>query len=145
MATLLDEPTGWSKMSIFDKRALPKEFLGGSDEEQRIGPADELGPGTVTGVGDYAVGNADGRYFAVSRSCRHLAGDLAKGTIDAEGCIVCPLHGARYDVKTGEMVRGPQGLYARLPGLGAAFKALTKVVPLRRREVDERDGILYLK
>ena len=40
--------------------------------------------GSVTGSGDYAVGN-NGGYFAVSRRCRHLRADLAEGRIDADG------------------------------------------------------------
>ena len=64
----------------------------------------ELTPGTVMGAGHYAVGNASGRLFAVSRRCRHLGGDLAGGSIDKQGCLVCPWHGARYDVETGRMV-----------------------------------------
>ena len=108
-----------------------------------IGPADELPPGTVTGVDKYAVGN-NGRPFAVTRRCRHLRADLAGGSIDDNGCLVCPWHGARYDVGTGRMVVGPQGVFAKIPGLGAAFKALTRVVPLGRRAVVQRDGELYL-
>jgi nitrite reductase/ring-hydroxylating ferredoxin subunit len=110
-----------------------------------VGPASELRPGTVRGVGPYAVGNADGEYFAVSRSCRHLLGDLAKGRIDKEGCLVCPVHGARYDVRTGRMVRGPRGIYARIPGIGVAFTALTRVVPLFRGEVTEKNGTVYVR
>ena len=98
-------------------------------------PADSVPPGTVTGSGDYAVGNADGEYFAVSRTCRHLRADLAEGSIDADGCLVCPWHQAKYDVTTGEMTRGPQGVFAKIPGLGAAFMALTRVWPLRRGRV----------
>ena len=48
----------------------------------------ELTPGVVRGAGHYAVGNADGQRFAVTRRCRHLRADLANGTIDAEGCLV---------------------------------------------------------
>jgi hypothetical protein len=33
------------------------------------------------------------------------------------------------------MVRGPQGVYAKIPGLGAAFIALTRAWPLRRGRV----------
>ena len=43
------------------------------------------------------------------------------------------------------MVRGPQGIYGKVPGLGAAFKALTRVVPLGRGEVVERDGMLFAR
>lgn len=101
-------------------------------------------PGTVTGVGPWAVGNSRGTLFAVSRRCRHLGGDLGKGTIDGAGCLVCPWHGARYDVATGRMVRGPQGIFAKIPGLGTAFMLLTKVVPLRRTSVRVDGGKLIV-
>ncbi|MEZ5114950.1 MAG: Rieske 2Fe-2S domain-containing protein [Candidatus Nanopelagicales bacterium] len=114
-------------------------------QEQRIGPASEFPPGTVRGVDGYAVGNADGAYFAVTRSCRHLRADLAEGSIDADGCLVCPWHQAAYDTSTGRMVRGPQGIFARIPGVGWGFRTLTKVLPLGRAEVVERDGDLFLR
>jgi nitrite reductase/ring-hydroxylating ferredoxin subunit len=96
------------------------------------------------GAGRYAVGNSGGTYFAVTRRCRHLGADLAGGTVDADGCLVCPWHGSKYDVSTGRMVRGPQGVFAKIPGLGAAFKALTAVLPLGRATVREQDGEVYL-
>jgi nitrite reductase/ring-hydroxylating ferredoxin subunit len=114
-------------------------------EELKVGPAGELTPGTIKGVGDFAVGNAGGELFAVSRRCRHLRADLAAGSIDAEGRLVCPWHQSAYDVTSGRMLRGPQGVFAKVPGLGLAFKALTKVLPLRRGTVVERDGCLYVK
>ncbi len=42
------------------------------------------------------------------------------------------------------MVRGPQGIFAKIPGLGTGFKALTRVLPLGRGTVVERDGDLYV-
>lgn len=114
-----------------------------SDEEQ-VGAAADLPPGKVMGVGRYAVGNAGGRYFAVSRRCRHLGADLAGGSIDDDGCLVCPWHASKYDVATGRMVRGPQGAFAKVPGLGLAFRGLTRILPLGRRPVTERGGQLYL-
>ena len=109
----------------------------------KIGPVGELPEGTVTEVQRYAVGN-NGDYFAVSRRCRHLGANLAEGSIDANGCLVCPWHQSAYDVTTGRMVRGPQGIYAKVPGLGATFKALTAVLPLRRGKVTQRENDLYL-
>jgi nitrite reductase/ring-hydroxylating ferredoxin subunit len=97
-------------------------------------PVSDVPRGSVKGAGDYAVGN-NGDYFAVSRKCRHLRADLAEGSIDEDGCLVCPWHQAKYDVKTGQMTRGPQGVFAKIPGLSAAFVALTKVWPLRRGRV----------
>src|SRR2546423_1081669 len=113
--------------------------------EQRIGPASAVPPDSVIGFGRAAVGNTGGEYFAVTRRCRHLYADLAGGSIDREGCLVCPWHASKYDVRSGRMVRGPQGIYAKIPGLGASFKALTRVMPLGRAEVVERDGTLYLR
>lgn len=41
------------------------------------------------------------------------------------------------------MLSGPQGIFAKMPDLGAANKVLTRVLPLRRTNVEERDGRLY--
>jgi nitrite reductase/ring-hydroxylating ferredoxin subunit len=113
--------------------------------EIEVGPVSELSPGTVKGAGRYAVGNAGGDLFAVTRRCRHLFADLAGGRIDNNGCLVCPRHGSRYDVRTGRMVRGPQGIYAKIPGLGAVYRILTRVLPLGRGRLVERDGTLYVR
>ena len=77
-------------------------------EPDRI-PSRELPPGAVRRVGAWAVGNRDGELFAVSRRCRHQLGDLSKGSLDADGCLVCPWHQSRYDVRSGAMVSGPLG------------------------------------
>jgi nitrite reductase/ring-hydroxylating ferredoxin subunit len=114
-------------------------------EELKVGPVGELTPGTIKGVGGYAVGNANGELFAVSRHCRHLRADLAGGSIDSEGRLVCPWHQSAYDVSNGQMVRGPQAGFQKVPGLGAFFKALTRVLPLRKGQITERDGCLYVK
>lgn len=111
--------------------------------EHRVGAESELTPGTIIGAGPYAVGN-NGTDFALTRRCRHLRADLADGALDADGCLVCPWHQAKYDVQTGRMVRGPQGVFAKVPGLGLVFKALTKVVPLGRGKVERRDGDVFV-
>lgn len=115
-----------------------------ADEHEVCGAA-ELPPGTVRGAGPYAVGNVAGELFAVSRRCRHLRADLADGSIDDEGCLVCPWHGAKYDVDSGVMTLGPQGVFAKIPGLGTSFRLLSRVVPLRRGKVTEREGRLYVR
>jgi nitrite reductase/ring-hydroxylating ferredoxin subunit len=109
---------------------------------EAITSADKLPPGTIVGVPGWAVGNTGTELFAVSRRCRHLAADLANGSIDADGCLVCPWHGSRYDVRTGRMTRGPQGIFARIPGFDALERGLTAVWPLRRRPVAEREGAI---
>lgn len=102
--------------------------------DNKVCPVGDLTPGVVTGAGRFAVGNIDGAYFAVTRRCRHLRADLAGGSIE-DGQLVCPWHQAAYDVGTGQMTRGPQQIFAKIPGLGATFKMLTTVWPLRRGTV----------
>jgi len=108
--------------------------------EWTAGTEQELSAGSVRRVGPWAVGNVEGRYFAVSRRCRHLGADLSEGSIDAAGCLVCPWHRAAYDVETGRMRRGPQGVFAKIPGLDAAYRKFTAVWPLSRARVTVRDG-----
>jgi nitrite reductase/ring-hydroxylating ferredoxin subunit len=112
--------------------------------EQLAGTVEELGPGSVRGIGDWAVLNVNGERYAVSRRCRHLRADLANGKIDEDGCLVCPWHQSRYDPTSGRMVVGPQAGFEKVPGLDTAFIQLTKLWPLRRAEVVERGGKVYV-
>jgi nitrite reductase/ring-hydroxylating ferredoxin subunit len=96
--------------------------------------ADQLAPGQVRRAGRWAVGNRDGELFAVSRRCRHQLADLSEGSVDADGCLVCPWHQSRYDVTTGVMVEGPKGFlgyHGRTPGYTQFVKAYGKVLRLR--------------
>lgn len=106
-------------------------------------PVASVPEGTVIGVEEYAVGN-NGDYFAVGRKCRHLRADLAGGTIDEDDCLVCPWHGAKYDVSSGQMVLGPQGIFAKVPGLSASFKALTLFIPLKRGKIKAQGSALHI-
>ena len=50
--------------------------------------------------------------FAFTDNCTHISGPINEGQFD--GCAVtCPWHGARFDVRTGKVLRGParQDLY----------------------------------
>jgi nitrite reductase/ring-hydroxylating ferredoxin subunit len=113
--------------------------------EHRVGKAADLGPGSVTGAGPWVALNVDGERVALSRRCRHLRADLAGGKLDEDGCLVCPWHQARYDVHSGRMISGPQGVFARIPGLGTFYTTLTRVAPLRGAEVIEREGEVIVR
>ena len=70
----------------------------------------ELTPGTrrvvdMDGVA-VAVFNLDGEYFAIQDICPHDGGELANGELEGE-VIVCPRHGARFSVRTGEVLGPP--------------------------------------
>ena len=112
----------------------------------RLVAVDDLGASQVAVVdetphGALAVGISAGTPFAVSNRCRHLFASLGKGQVTDDGCLECPWHGARYDVGTGKMVRGPQGAFKPLAG---AVKATTGAVPLKTFAVELRDGAIWL-
>jgi 3-phenylpropionate/trans-cinnamate dioxygenase ferredoxin subunit len=73
-------------------------------------PLAELPPGEVavvkTGQGRIAVFNADGELHALDDRCSHQEAYLSDGWL--EGCEVeCPLHGATFDVRTGQPTGPP--------------------------------------
>ena len=58
------------------------------------------------GQHEIAVYLVDGAYYATSNICTHASALLTDGTMD--GCEVeCPLHNARFDVRTGEVLSSP--------------------------------------
>ena len=108
----------------------------------------EPGPGEVRRVGQWAVGTSRGEPFAVSRRCRHQLRDLSDGHVDAEGCLVCPWHGARYDVDSGAMVEGPKGIafyVGPTPGYTQIVRAAARWVPLRIGRAVRRGRSLFVR
>ncbi len=115
-------------------------------EPDRI-PAADLPSGAVRRAGDWVVGNrGNDRYFAVSRRCRHQLADLSEGTLGADGCLVCPWHQSRYDVRTGEMVEGPRGFlgyHGPTPGYTQFVRSYARILRLRvRRAVRRGDDVV---
>jgi nitrite reductase/ring-hydroxylating ferredoxin subunit len=116
-------------------------------------PAADLPPGTVRRAGNWAVGNRGSdvtgdRYFAVSRRCRHQLADLSEGSIDADGCLVCPWHRSRYDVRTGEMVEGPTGFlgyHGPTPLYTQLVQVLGRIARLRVRRASRRGDDVVLE
>ncbi|MDQ6974578.1 MAG: Rieske 2Fe-2S domain-containing protein [Mariprofundaceae bacterium] len=45
-------------------------------------------------------------YVAIEDRCSHDGGDIAQGVCE-DGAIVCPRHGARFCIKTGEALTPP--------------------------------------
>ena len=52
------------------------------------------------------VFNIAGRYFAIDDVCSHDGGPLGDGELDGME-IVCPRHGARFDIRTGRVLSLP--------------------------------------
>jgi nitrite reductase/ring-hydroxylating ferredoxin subunit len=112
----------------------------------RLIALDDLGASQVAVVdntphGALAVGISGGKPFALSNRCRHLFASLGEGQVVDDGCLQCPWHAARYDVDTGKMVRGPQGVFKPLAGV---VKATTGAIPLKTFPVEVRDGAIWL-
>jgi 3-phenylpropionate/trans-cinnamate dioxygenase ferredoxin subunit len=52
------------------------------------------------------VFNLDGEVYALEDVCTHDGGELASGTVHGHE-IECPRHGARFDIRTGEVTCPP--------------------------------------
>jgi 3-phenylpropionate/trans-cinnamate dioxygenase ferredoxin component len=53
-----------------------------------------------------AIFNLDGRYFAISDTCSHEDASLSEGFVEGSE-VECPLHGARFDIRTGRVLTPP--------------------------------------
>jgi 3-phenylpropionate/trans-cinnamate dioxygenase ferredoxin subunit/naphthalene 1,2-dioxygenase system ferredoxin subunit len=75
-----------------------------------LGPAGDIAPGEMrcVHIGETRVllANVDGSIFATSDVCSHALAYLSEGFL--EGAFVeCPLHGAQFNVTTGQAVSPP--------------------------------------
>ena len=52
------------------------------------------------------IANIDNEYFAIADTCSHEDASLYKGVMK-DGYIRCPLHGSRFDLKTGQPLEEP--------------------------------------
>lgn len=55
---------------------------------------------------DVAVFKIDGQFYAIEDVCTHDGAEIASGELDGDE-IVCPRHGARFCVKTGQVKCAP--------------------------------------
>ena len=70
---------------------------------------------TVAGR-ELAIFNLGGRFVAIDNRCPHKGGPLADGIVSGD-TVVCPLHGWRIGIETGQVERGTQagGCVERYP------------------------------
>lgn len=71
-----------------------------------------------------------GRIVAIGDRCTHRGGPLAEGE-RVGNCVTCPWHGSRFDLVTGEVLRGP----ATRPAAVYEVREVGGRVQLRRSEV----------
>ena len=71
-------------------------------------PVGELKPVTAAGKRLLICHTAEG-FYAVDDTCTHDDGPLADGWLDGTA-IECPRHGARFDVRTGQVLCLPAAI-----------------------------------
>ena len=59
-------------------------------------------------VGDEQVllARLGGEFYAIGEECTHEGGPLSQGWVE-EGQVECPLHGAQFDLKSGDFTAPP--------------------------------------
>lgn len=76
----------------------------------RVAHLDDIPPGARMLVDldeeTVVIFNVDGNLYCIADICTHDGGPLADGEL--EDCeIICPRHGARFDIKTGAVLSMP--------------------------------------
>jgi nitrite reductase/ring-hydroxylating ferredoxin subunit len=83
-------------------------------EFERFADVSEIGPGKIKiakiGETEVWVANIEGAFFAHPNKCTHAGGPVGRGRVNGT-VIQCPLHGSRFDIRSGQVVGGP----ARVP------------------------------
>jgi 3-phenylpropionate/trans-cinnamate dioxygenase ferredoxin subunit len=98
----------------------------------QVCPLSQLLPGEMTVAWDgetpIAVFNVDGNLYALEDRCSHEDFELSAGAFDgATASIECVLHGARFDVRSGQALCAP------------AYE------PVAKFPVKVEDGIVYTR
>lgn len=105
--------SSWLGGALSYRHGLGTDHADRSPEPRRFTPVlaeSELVDGepvgaTVDGVPVVLVAQ-DGEVHAVGGTCPHLGGPLGEGWLH-RGELVCPWHGSRFDLATGEPTQGP--------------------------------------
>ncbi len=73
-----------------------------------------------------AIWNVEGDLYATADTCTHEEASLTEGDLWEE-VIECPLHGAQFDVRTGQVL------------------TLPAIFPLRTYPIRVQDGVIYVE
>lgn len=97
----------------------------------------DLPAGTMRGVAvggeGVLVANVDGTFYAIARRCPHMGFDLCKGRLEGAR-VTCRMHGASFDLATGEAVEKARLLFLR-----------TRPKPARTYPVRVVDGAITIE
>ena len=78
-----------------------------------VGSTSEVQEGKLmhitAGGKEIVVTKLDGNYYAMDNVCTHAGADLHEGELNSNE-LTCPWHGAKWDIKTGNLISFPQKL-----------------------------------
>ncbi len=76
----------------------------------RVAKVSEIAPGTTRRIVvdslEILLCNVDGAIYAIEDVCTHDGGPLDQGELEGDQ-VVCPRHGATFDVRTGDALTLP--------------------------------------
>jgi 3-phenylpropionate/trans-cinnamate dioxygenase ferredoxin subunit len=80
----------------------------------KVASAGELNPGGMKKVSfentPVVLANIGGEFYAMDDTCPHMGGSLSAGKLEGAN-VVCPRHGATFDVRTGKAVKNGKLLF----------------------------------
>ena len=95
-------------MTSSQTRSVHKRL--GIDGFIKVGEVGELAPGKMKRIEvngrRILLANIDGRFYATDDTCTHEEASLSMGSLKGE-LVKCPLHGSRFNVRTGEVLEEP--------------------------------------
>ncbi len=96
-----------------------------------VGKTSEVQDGKLmhitAGGKEIVVTKLDGNYYAMDNVCSHAGANLHEGELNNNE-LTCPWHGARWDIKTGNLISFPQ-----------------KLKPLQSHEISIEKDTLYVE
>lgn len=108
------------------------------------GSASELSEGQSRAVkaGDtnVVVYRLSDGFYATQARCTHMFASLAKGKVLDDGCVRCPLHRARFDIRTGDVRE-----WANFPPGVQLFNMVRGEKALQTYPVTEENGELFVE
>ena len=81
------------------------------DQLLEVGKIDEIPIGKMKHVEargkEIVISNVGGKFYAMDDRCGHMNARLSMGNISNDDIVVCPFHGAGFDVTTGKKTKDP--------------------------------------
>jgi len=80
------------------------------NEFVKVAKAADIGSGSMKSYtmndNKILIANVGGKYYAIEDSCTHMNAKLSKGML-LGNIILCPAHGAQFDVTSGAVLSSP--------------------------------------